>query len=193
MPLKTAIYTIDQDHLPAQIPELGVQFVRENVAMVRVDHPPKDMVLLKPSTKLSSAKDAIGPEPKYYTVLCNLNLQTPDGKVAQGQGQLLITAQRVVGMIEKGALTGNPPLLLKGSGKVYCFTFFRNDVDGLELEKHPITLSKFLFTSKKELEVPFQLSISSAEVSVINNKMAPWHDKHMLDAFSDPGRQVLLD
>jgi len=192
MSLKTALYTIDRDHLPVNATDLGARFVRQKIATIKADSPPKDMVLMVPASNLLTGENAVGPEPRFNTILCGLRLQTQDGNVAEGTGQVVITAQRLLGMVDYGTLTGGLPLSVEANRHVYCFTFHRDDVYPPNIKKHRLIPSEFSFRSKEEVEVSFLIMIFSAAAYVANGKMGYWHDKHMLNAFSHEGRQRLL-
>jgi hypothetical protein len=95
-------------------------------------------------------------------------------------------------MIRNGAVAGGPPLALDTSGHVFCFTLRRDDVDSPHIKKHRLQPSEFTFRSKKELATAFQLTIFSAFAYIANGKMGYWHDKNMLHAISNEGREGLL-
>ena len=192
MALKTARLTIDHSLLPQKSDKLGIRFDRRSVAKIKAGAPPSDMVLIKPAGALLDAEDAVGPEPRWNSILCGMRIKALDGTEAQGQGQLLITGQRFIGMIDSGKIAGAPPLSLATSGNIFCFTCQRDDVYPPEVKKHRLAPSDFSFRSKEELPVAFQLLVFSGAVYVANDKMGYWHDRNMLHALSEEGREGLL-
>jgi hypothetical protein len=192
MTLKIARIKIDRASLPQQRSDLGVRFQRHTVTPIKNTRPPKDMVLILPASNLLAEDASVGPEPAWNHVLCGMKLRAGDGTEAQGTGQLLITGRRFIGMIDTGTAAGSAPLALETSGNVFCFTFDRDDVYAPKMDKHRLTPSDFSFRSKEELAVGFQFTVYSAAAYVANSKMSYWHDKNMLYALSDEGRQGLL-
>jgi hypothetical protein len=192
MALKTARLTIDRSLLPQRSNDLGVRFERQSVAKIKASSPPADMILIRPAGSLLSEEDAVGPEPRSSYIMCGMGLRTQDGTAAQGSGLLVITAQRFIGMIDDGMAAGGPLLALDTSGHVFCFTLRRDDVDSPHIIKHRLQPSEFIFRSKRELAAAFQLNVFSALVFIANGKMGYWHDKNMLHALSDEGREGLL-
>jgi hypothetical protein len=191
MALKTARLTINRDLLPQKWDELGIRFERHSVAKIKDGQPPVDMVLLKPAGSLLSEEDAVGPEPRWNCVLCGLHLKSRDGTEVQGQGQLLITGQRLIGMIDGRAPDGSPGSLA-ASGSIFCFTFNRDDVYQPHVKKHLLTPSDFGLRSKEDQPIAFQLLIYMGMAYVANNKIGYWHDQNMLNALSEEGRRSLL-
>ena len=102
MALKTARLTIDCSLLPQKSDKLGVRFDMRSVAKIKAGSSPSDMVLIRPAGMLLNAEEAIGPEPRWNCIICGIRIQALDGTNAQGRGQLLITGQRLIGMIENG-------------------------------------------------------------------------------------------
>ena len=192
MPLKTARLVIKPASLPQQYRNLGIRFERQSVAKVKPGSPPADMVLLRPAGGLLPEEDAVGPEPRWNQILCGLHLRATDGTVAQGTGQLIVTGQRFVGMIDNGTAAGGSALSVATSGSVFCFAFRRDDVCAPSIKKHHLTPSDFAFRSTEGLAVSFQLTVIAAMAYVANGKMNYWHDRNMLHALSDEGRAGLL-
>jgi hypothetical protein len=192
VPLKTARLTISRESLPQQYRELGIRFERQSVAKIKAGSPPSDMVLLRPAAGLLSDDDAVGHEPRWNHILCGLSLKAGDGTAAQGSGQLLITGRRFIGMIDDGTATGAPPLSIRKSGSVFCFTFLRDDVSAPVIKKNMLKPSDFSFRSKAELGAGFQLTVFAAFAYVANGKTNYWHDKNMLYTLSEEGRQGQL-
>jgi hypothetical protein len=192
MGLKTALLIIDRNSLPQKRSDLGVRFECHTVAKIKASSPATDMVLIKPAGDLLTGENAVGPEPRWNHILCGIRLKAMDGTDAQGSGQLIITGQRLIGMIDTGKVTGARPLDLDTSGNVFCFALHRGDVYSPQMKKHRLTPSEFLFRSKEEQNTAFHLVIFSALVYVANGKMGYWHDKNMLHAISEEGREGLL-
>jgi|SRR5579859_41427 len=192
MALKTARLTIDSSSLPQKWDGLGIRFERHSVAKIKATDPPSDMVLIKPAGALLSAEEAVGPEPRYNHILCGMRLKAMDGSDAQGQGQLILTGQRFIGMIDTGTAAGGPPLSVATSGHVFCFAFHRDDVYDPVVKKRRLTPSDFSFRSKDGQPVAFQLQVIMAMAYVANGKMGYWQDANMLRALSEEGRRGLL-
>ncbi len=192
MGLKAARLTIDRSLLPQRRNDLGVRFERQSIAKIKASSPPADMVLIRPAGSLLSEEDAVGPEPRARYILCGMELKAHDGTAAQGSGLLVITAQRFIGMIGNGVVAGGPPLALDTSGHAFCFTLRRDDVYSPHIKKHSLKPSEFTFRSKEELAVGFQLAVFAAWAFIGNGKMGYWHDKNMLQALSEEGREGLL-
>ena len=83
------------------------------------------------------------------------------------------------------------PIKRSWNGRV-CFTLRRDDVDSPHIKKHRLQPSEFTFRSKKELTATFQFKVFSALAFLANGKMGYWHDKNMLRALSEEGREGLL-
>jgi hypothetical protein len=176
--------------MPQQHKELGIRFERRTVAKIKGGT--TDMVLLRPAGSLLQEDEAVGPEPRWNLVICGLHLEMGDGTVAEGSGQLLITGQRLIGMIDTGSATGSPPLSLEASGNVFCFTFNRLDVYAPDVKKHRMKPSDFSFRAREELEMSFRFIVFSAMAFVANDKTGLWYDKNMSYALSVEGREGLL-
>lgn len=192
MSLKTADFTLNRNSLPAQRSDVGIRLVRQTVETIKASASPADKVLILPASNLLSGDDAVGPEPHWNHLLCGIGLQLKNGTVAAGAGQLVITGRRFISMIDSGTLTGAPDLDLDTSGHVYCFTINRDDVYLPEMKKHLLKPSEFTFRSKEEQEVAFQFVVYAAVAYIANKKMNYWHDKNMLRAVSDEGRDSFL-
>jgi hypothetical protein len=192
MALKTARLTIDRSKLPQNSTDLGVQLQRRSITTVKAGSPPKDMVIIKPAGSLLGPEEAIGPERSYH-ILCGMSLKAMDGTEVQGSGQLIITGQRLIGMVDSGTAAGGAPLSVEKSGNVFCFTCRRDDVYPPQVKKRRLTPSDFTFRSKEEQTVAFNLLVITAMVQIATgDKMEYWQDKNMLHALSDEGRAKLL-
>lgn len=191
MALRTARLTIDHKLLPQKYDKLGIRFERRSVAKIKAGSAPADMVVAIPAGTLLGEEDAVGPEPRWNTVLCGLTIKALDGTDAKGQGQLLITGQRLIGMISSGTAVGGP-LDVEKTGNIFCFSCRRDDVYPPEVKKHRLTPSDFSFRSKEEQPVAFTFLVFTAMAYVANDKMGYWHDKNMFRALSEEGRESLL-
>ncbi|HUC59719.1 MAG TPA: hypothetical protein VMA95_20130 [Streptosporangiaceae bacterium] len=191
MALKTAHLKIDRLLLPQKYDDLGVRFEHHAVATLKEGKPPADMVLIRPAGQLLGAEDAVGPEPRWNLLLCGMRIKARDGTDAQGQGQLLITGQRLIGMIDTGT-AGGSRLSADSSGSIFCFAFLRDDVYPPQVKKHRLTPSDFSFRSKEQQPVAFQMMVIAAMAYIANDKVGYWFDKNMLHALSDEGREGLL-
>jgi hypothetical protein len=192
MGLKTARLTIDRSLLPQRQSDLGIRLERQSVAKIKAGSAPADMVIVRPAAALLGAEDAVGPEPRSNYILCGMSVKALDGTAAQGKGLLVITAQRLIGMIDDGVVAGGPPLALNKSGHVFCFTLRRDEIQSPQVKKHRLTPSDFSFKSKEEVSTSFQLTIFAAMAYINNGKMGYWHDRNMLQALSEEGRKGLL-
>jgi hypothetical protein len=189
--LKTVRLVIEHNKLPQKYDKLGVRFERHTVEKAEAGGP-TDMVLIRPAGALLSPDESVGPEPRWNDILCGMRLKAMDGTDVQGQGQLLITGQRLIGMIENGKATAGPPLSVGTSGNIFCFSCHRDDVYAPQVKKHRLMPSDFHFRSKEEQPVAFALLVFMAMGYVANDKVGYWHDKDMLRALSEEGRQGLL-
>jgi hypothetical protein len=189
--LKTARLVIDRDKLPQKYDELGIRFERHTVLKAE-GRGTTDMVLIRPAGALLSPDNSVGPEPRWNDILCGIQLKARDRTDVQGQGQLLITGQRLIGMVESGKVANGSPLSIGSSGNIFCFSCQRDDVYAPQIKKHRLTPSDFHFRSKEEQPVAFELLIFMAMGYVANDKVGYWHDKNMLHALSEEGRQGLL-
>jgi hypothetical protein len=192
MTLKTARLTVDRASLPLKSSDLGIRFERHSVAKIKAGSPPSDMVLIRPAGVLLGEEEAVGPEPRWNHIICGMQLQAMDGTNVQGKGQLIITGQRFIGMIDDGTAAGGPPLSMVTSGSIFCFTCHRDDVYPPQVKKHRLTPSDFSFRSREDQAIGFKLQIFMAMAYVANDKMGYWHDKNMLHILSEEGRQGML-
>ncbi len=192
MALTTATLTIDHSLLPQKYDKLGVRFERRSVTTLKAGAPPKDMVLLRPAGTLLAGDAAIGPEPRWNHILCGISIKTADGTEAHGQGQFIITGQRFIGMIDNGTAGGTSPLSAAKTGKIFCFSFGRDDVSPPEVKKHRLQPSDFTFVGQQGQPVRFRVLIFAGMAYVANDKIGYWHDKDMFRVLSDEGRQGLL-
>ena len=112
--------------------------------------------------------------------------------MAEGAGQLVVTGQRMIGMIESGTASSAPALALNSSGNVFCFTFHSDDVYAPEMKKRRLKPSDFSFRSKEGQMLGFQFLVFNAMISVPNGKTNYWLDKSTTFIMSAEGRQGLL-
>ncbi|HTW06413.1 MAG TPA: hypothetical protein VME46_02830 [Acidimicrobiales bacterium] len=189
MALKVARLTLNRAAMPQKCNELGIRFERQSVAMIKGNL--TEMILLRPATSLLPEGEAVGPEPRFNLVVCGMHLKSGDGTVAQGSGQLVITAQRLLGMINNGTATGSNPLS-SSSGSVFCFSIGRDDIYAPDVTKRRFKPSDYGFRAREEQTPSFYLTVFSAMASIANGKTLYWHDKNMDSAMSAEGRQSLL-
>jgi hypothetical protein len=123
-----------------------------------------------------------------------MSLKALDGTNVEGGGQLVITGQRFIGMIDivKGTSPRTSAISTTKSGSTFCFSLHRDDVYPPEVKKHLLTPSDFLFRSKEEQPVSFRFLVFAATAYIANDKMGYWQDKDMLRCLSEEGRQALL-
>ena len=146
------------------------------------------MVLVRPVGVLLSTEDGVGPEPRWNTIICGMHLKALNGAHVQGQGQLVITGRRLIGMIDKEMTADGSPLSAPTSGNIFCFTFHRDDVYPPQVKKRRLAPSDFTFRSKEQQPVALQMRVILAMGYIANDKMGYWHDKNMLHALSEDGR-----
>jgi hypothetical protein len=122
----TGHYTLDLTELPAKAPDLRIRFVpqlvnRKNTALV-----------LYPNAEP-------GFEPSYvrYVVMMefrHLLLRERVILIVQGRGQLVVTGQRLVGMITDGSM--GKVSLNESVGSVYAFAFDLDDIRPVEIKEN---------------------------------------------------------
>lgn len=194
MTLTTAQFTLDTTSLPTQSKELGVLFVRRAVKGIKEGAPAVDRVLMLPHRKAFADPDVVGPEPSWNHLVCGVGLETGEGKVVAGSGQMVITPQRYLFMVDDGDVNRKRKLKLEinSTGVVYCFSVLRDDVYEPEVKKKRLQPSQFFFRSKEEAPIKFRIAAYAAWAYIVNDHMGYWHDKSMVRALSDEGRQSLL-
>ena len=182
MTLKIAMIPARWDSQPQQSAELGVRLAARSVEGFKGET--KELVLIRPAANLLAASDAIGPEAKFWQMFCGLSLRLGDGTRKGGSGQLLITEQRFIGMLDQAVGDDGKPKEMDPPGAAYCFTFLRSDVYEPEVEKKRLKPSDFTFRSKEEQAISFRLTVFAAYASVSKDKLHYWHDKDTFRALS---------
>jgi len=193
MPLKSAQFTLKRESLPVQSRDLGVRFVLRTVKPPKASQAPVERVLMVPDTKAFRDGESVGPEPLYRHILCGAGLQTGNGTVVAGSGQMVITPQRLLFMVDDGDVNSKLKLDINSNGEVYCFYVLRDDVYEPEVKKKRLKPSEFFFRSKEEAPVSFRIAAYAAWAYVAGDHLGYWYDKNMLSALSDEGRQSLLN
>jgi len=65
-----------------------------------------------------------------------MTLRLGDGTVAEGAGQIVVTGQRLIGMITDGTVGKAALKEIAGAGSVYAFAFDWDDCDPVEIQKN---------------------------------------------------------
>lgn len=191
MALTTAQFTLDPASLPTLSKDLGVRFLQRAVKGIAQGAPTVNRILMIPDRNAADPA-TVGPEPRWNHLVCGVGLQTGNGKIVAGSGQMIITAQRYLFMVDDGDIDGTAKLDIKSIGTVYCFYVLRDDVYDPEVKRHRFKPSEFFFRSKEEAPVSFRIAAYAAYAYIVNDQMGYWHDKDMLRALSEAGRQSLL-
>jgi CHAT domain/Tetratricopeptide repeat len=125
MPIVTGYCTLDLMKLPAKSDELRVRFVPQHVDRKST------LLVLYPNSEP-------GFEPSYvrYTVMMEfrqilLSDRIPTG--AHGLGQIVVTGQRLIGMITDGST--DKTILSESDGSVYAFAFDLDDIRPIKINK----------------------------------------------------------
>jgi hypothetical protein len=181
--LKTLTFTMELSGLPASSKELGVRFTREKVEQIKGGT--TEMVLFSPATKLLSEEDAVGPEPTFYRIMCGIDFKDGRGTAAQGTGQLLITPQRLIGMLADTGQAGGRQLGFSAGSVIFCFSCLRGDVGDPAVDRKRLKPSDFTFSSQPGLPVAFRFTVFAAFAAIANNKMSFWHDDKMEKALGE--------
>jgi len=190
MALKMTQLTLNRDSMPQHCKELGISVVRQSVVDLKGNA--KGMVLLRPAAQLLDEEDSVGPEPRFYFLLCGLQLKARNGSAANGSGQLVITGRRILGMITKGT-AGSKPFSLDETGDVFCFSINRSDVYAPQVKRRRLLPSDFSFRAKEESPIAFGLMVFSCMVNIVNSQMSYCDDRAIMNrAFSAEGEERLL-
>jgi hypothetical protein len=192
MTLTTAQFTLDTTSLPTQSKELGVLFVRRAVKGIKEGSPAVDRILMLPHREAFEDPDVVGPEPRWNHLVCGVGLETGDGKVVAGSGQMVITPQRYLFMVDDGDVNRNLKLDVNSTGNVYCFSVLREDVYDPEVKKKRLQPSQFFLRGKEEAPIKFRIAAYAAYAYIVSDHMGYWQDKSMIRALSEEGRQALL-
>src|SRR6266516_1910113 len=77
-----------------------------------------------------------GFESSYVRYAVGMTLRLGDGTVAEGAGQIVVTGQRLIGMITDGTVGKAALKEIAGAGSVYAFAFDWDDCDPVEIQKN---------------------------------------------------------
>lgn len=152
MPIVTGHYTLDRSKLPTKADELRVRFVSQLV------NGKNRLLVLYPVSEP-------GFEPSYVRYAVGMKLRLGDGTVAQGLGQIVVTGQRLIGMITDGSV--GKADLKESAGSVYAFALDLDDFGPVEIKKNwlgkPI---EALILSKEGQSPVFGVGVFSVDLSV---------------------------
>ena len=126
MPIVTSHYTLDRSKLPGQADELRVRFVPQPVNgknRLLVLYPNSE-----PGFERSYLRYAVGME--FRQILLGDRTLI----VAQGLGQIVVTGQRLIGMITDGSV--GKAVLNESVGSVYAFALDLDDIRPVEIKKN---------------------------------------------------------
>jgi hypothetical protein len=121
MPMLASHLRLDLTRLPHRSAELGVAF------SLGTGNNSKPILLVSPDAS------AAGAQP-YARYAVGLSLEDEDGPVAGNLGQLVVTGDRLIGMLIKG--TARQARLDAATGAVYAFTIGRADLEPPEPAKN---------------------------------------------------------
>lgn len=160
MPIVTGHYTLDRTKLPAKAEALRIRFVPQ------LANNKNTLLVLYPNAEPGS-------EPSYvrYVALMKLgHLLKGDGPmaVAQGLGQIVVTGQRLLGMITDGSV--GKTVLKETAGSVYAFALDLDDCNPVEIKTNwrskPV---EAVIQSKEGQTPPFRLQIISVDLLLKND------------------------
>ncbi len=128
MTIVTGNYTLNRTNLLAQSDELRVRFVPQLV------NKKNTVLMLHPNSEL-------GFEPSYVRYAVGMEfrqVQLSDRTLirAQGVGQLVVTGQRLLGMITDGSVGKTVLKESAGTGSVYAFALDLDDIRPVEIKKN---------------------------------------------------------
>lgn len=160
MPIATGHYTLDRTKLPAKADALRIRFVPQLV------NNKNTLLVLYPDTEP-------GFEPSFmrYAVLMKFDhLLQGDGSVAaaQGLGQIVVTGQRLLGMITDGSM--GKTMLKEAAGSVYVFALDLDDCAPVESKTNWRGKQvEAVIRSKEGQAPPFRLQIMSVDLLLKND------------------------
>lgn len=178
MPIVTSHYTLDFSKLPSKSDTLHVRFATQLV------NGKNRLLLIYPNAEP-------GFEPAYVRYATGLKLQADNGAVATGAGQLVVTGQRLFGMITDGSV-GNA-ILKEATGSVYAFSFSLDDMSAVETRKNWLGKpAEALIRSREGLRPAFLLHIFSVVASVRDDgQVIVTTLPALLDRLTPEGRRAL--
>jgi hypothetical protein len=121
MPIVTRYYIFNRRDLPAKSDELRVRFVPQLVNRQNT------LLVLYPNSEP-------GFEPLYVRYVVRITLALGDGTVAKGLAQIVVTGQRLLGMITEGS--AGKTILKESAGSVYAFALDLDDLEPVEIQKN---------------------------------------------------------
>lgn len=178
MPIVTGHYTLDFSKLPSKSDTLRVRFATQLV------NGKNRLLLIYPNSEP-------GFEPTYVRYATGLKLEMGNGSVAIGGGQLVVTGQRLFGMITDGSV-GNA-VLKQATGSVYAFALSLDDVLPVETKKNwlgqPVEV---VIRSKEGLRPTFLLQVFSIVASLKDDgQVIVTTLPSLLNRLTPEGRQAL--
>ncbi|HZS79798.1 MAG TPA: hypothetical protein VFA41_24520 [Ktedonobacteraceae bacterium] len=178
MPILTGHIQIDRSKLPSKFDKLRVRFVSQLV------NNKTTLLMISPDAGLDF-------EPIYVRYATGMILKLGDGTVAQSQGQLVVTGQRLIGMVTDGAV--GKAALSQSAGTVYAFAVDLDDIGPVEIKKNwrgqPV---EAVIRSKEGQSPSFVLQVFSV-VAVLKNDghVIPTSLPDFLNRLTPEGRRNL--
>ena len=121
MPIVRGHYILDRSKLPTKADELRVRFVPQLV------NGKNTLQVLYPNSEP-------GFEPLYVRYVVEMKLRLSDGTVAWRPAQIVVTGQRLIGMITDGSV--GKAVLKESAGSVYSFALDLDDFGPVEIKKN---------------------------------------------------------
>ena len=160
MSIVTGHYTLDRSKLPTQADELRVRFVLQRV------NGKNTLLVLYPNSEP-------GFEPSYVRYVVGMEFRQillSDRTLigAQGLGQIVVTGQRLIGMITDGSI--GKTVLKEAVGSVYVFALDLDDIRPVEIKKNwlgkPV---EAIIESKVGQSPPFGIKVFSVDLLLRND------------------------
>jgi hypothetical protein len=155
MPIVTGYYALDRSKLPSKSDRLRVRFVSQLV------NGKNTLLVIYPNSEP-------GFEPSYVRYVGGMKLQLGDGTVAQLGGQIVVTGQRLIGMITDGSV--GKAVLNQSVGSVYAFALDLDDIRPVEIKANwrgkPV---EAVIRSKEGQSPAFLLQVFSVVASLKND------------------------
>jgi hypothetical protein len=179
MPIIAAHYQLNLSELPVRSEKLRARFGQQVV------NGKNKRIFLYPDTDP-------GFEPRYVRYGSGIILKLSDGTVAQQIGQIVVTGQRIIGIVSRGAV-GKIPLNSE-TGSIYGFSVDLNDIQPLAIRTNwrnkPIEVN---IRSRVGQEPAFALQLFSVAAQLANDgKAQPASLPALLTRLSPEGRDKLL-
>lgn len=179
MPIVTGHYNLDRSKLPSKSDKLRVLFKSQLV------NRKNNLLVIYPNAEP-------GYEPAYARYVTGMKLQLRDGTIAQMMGQIVITGQRLIGMITDGS--AGKATLNEATGSVYTFTVDLEDIRPVETRKNwrgkPVEI---MIRSKEGQNPAFLLHIIGGTIATLKNdgNAAPTTLEAFLERLTPEGRRNL--